>query len=175
MSLNVTSTGFALEDIPVLYTGDGRNISPPLQWTTGPRGTRSYALIMDDPDGPRGTWVHWVAWNLRDTRLAQDIARQPHVETAGGRLCQGRNSFGRFGYAGPCPPTGTHRYFFKVYALDRELDLGPDTTRQNLLDAMEGHVLDQGELMVTYSHARAMAARYMDRGADVRVARPVRH
>ncbi len=175
MSLDVTSRGFALEDIPVEYTRDGRDISPPLDWTRGPRGTRSYALIMDDPDGPRGTWVHWVAWNLHDIRIEADIARQPHVDTAGGRLCQGRNSFGRLGYAGPCPPVGTHRYFFKVYALDRELQLGPDTTKQNLLDAMEGHVLDHGELMVTYSHARAVAARHMDPNADVRVAPPVRH
>jgi len=174
MSLNVTSRAFALEDIPIEYTGDGRNISPPLQWSRGPTGTRSYALIMDDPDGPRGRWVHWVMWNLHDSVLAADIARQPHLDTAGGRLCQGRNSFGRFGYVGPCPPAGTHRYFFKIYALDQELDLGPDTNRQNLLDAMEGHVLDQGELMVTYSHARALAARFMNRGADVHVAPPAR-
>ena len=173
MSLDVTSRAFALEDIPVEYTGDGRNISPPLDWSRGPNGTRSYAVIMDDPDGPRGIWVHWVVWNVHDIRLEADIAKQPNVDAAGGRLCQGRNSFGRFGYAGPCPPTGTHRYFFKIYALDRELDLGPDTTKQALLDAMEGHVLDCGELMVTYSHARALAARQMNFGAGARVVPPV--
>ena len=159
MSLHVRSGAFALEGIPVEYTGDGRNISPPLEWTPGPEGTKSYALIMDDPDGPGGTWVHWVLWNSRDLCLPAHVACQPQVDTAFGRVSQGRNSFGRIGYAGPCPPTGTHRYFFKVYALDTELDLGPDATKRDLLAAMAGHVLDHGEMMVTYSRARAAAAR----------------
>ncbi len=159
MTLVVKSWAFALEDLPVEFTVDGKNVSPPLQWTPGPDGTKSYALIMDDPDGPRGIWVHWVAWNIREHKLCANILKQAFVETPGGRICQGRNSFNRLGYSGPCPPTGTHRYFFKVFALDAELDLSPDTNKQQLLRAMNGHVLDHGELMVTYSHARALAER----------------
>ena len=159
MSLDVRSGAFALEDIPVEYTGDGRNISPPLQWTPGPKGTRSYALIMDDPDSPRGTWVHWVLWNIRDPGLPAQVACQPQVDTAFGRVSQGRNSYGRIGYSGPCQPVGTHRYFFKLYALDVELDLGPDATKADLLAAMDTHVLDHGEMMVIHSRARARAAR----------------
>ena len=159
MSFDVSSSAFSLEDIPVEFTGDGRNISPPLHWTPGPDGTKTYALIMDDPDGPSGTWVHWVAWNIRDVKLFKNVARQPQVDTDEGPVCQGVNSFGRVGYDGPCPPVGTHRYFFKVYALDTELTLGPDATKRDLLQAMEGHVLTHSELMVTYSRARGLAGR----------------
>lgn len=155
MSLDVTSWAFGLEDIPVEYTCDGKDVSPPLEWSEGPEGTQSYALILDDPDSPSGAWVHWVAWNIRDTKLPRNIYKQPVVETAYGTMCQGRNSWQRLGYGGPAPPSGTHRYFFKIFALDTELDLGPETTKKELLEAMEGHVLDQGELMVTYSRARA--------------------
>ena len=155
MSLDVSSPAFALEDIPVQYTGDGKDISPPLVWSPGPQSTRCYAVIVDDPDGPRETWVHWLAWNIRDTMLPENVGRQTEVETALGHMRQGSNSFNRVGYTGPCPPTGTHRYFFKVYALDKSLDLPAEATKTDLLKAMEGHILDQGELMVTYSHARA--------------------
>ncbi len=158
MSLAVTSWAFGLEEIPIEYTGDGKDMSPPLEWTPGPEGTKTYVLIMDDPDAPRGTWVHWVAWNIRDTKLPQNLYQQPFVESAFGPMCQGRNSWNRIGYNGPCPPSGTHRYFFKLYALDVELDLPADATKKDLLRAMEGHVLDLGELMVTYSHARAVEA-----------------
>jgi Raf kinase inhibitor-like YbhB/YbcL family protein len=158
VSLDVTSWAFHLEDISIEYTGSGRDISPPLEWSEGPEGTQSYAVVVDDPDGPRGMWVHWVAWNIRDTRLHQDIPRQPRVETALGEICQGTNSFERIGYNGPCPPSGTHRYFFKVFALDTTLDLGPEATKAQLIAAMEGHILDQGERMVTYSRARASKA-----------------
>ncbi len=159
MSLEVKSWAFSLEDFPVEFTGDGQNISPPLQWTPGPDGTKSYALIMDDPDGPDGTWAHWVAWNIRDVKLVKNIARKSHIDTEKGPICQGVNSFGRVGYDGPCVPVGTHRYFFKVYALDTELTLEPDTTKQDLLRAMERHVIIHGELMVTYSRARGLAGR----------------
>jgi Raf kinase inhibitor-like YbhB/YbcL family protein len=158
MSIDVTSWAFSLEDIPVEYTGNGKDISPPLEWSEGPEGTVCYALILDDPDGPRGVWVHWVVWNIPENRLHQDVARQPVVETAMGQLRQGTNSFERLGYNGPCPPSGVHRYFFKVFALDAELDLPPSATKADLLAAMEGHVLDQGELMVTYSRARAITS-----------------
>jgi Raf kinase inhibitor-like YbhB/YbcL family protein len=174
MTLVVSSWAFALEDLPVEFSGDGRNVSPPLEWTAGPEGTRCYALIFDDPDGPRGIWVHWVAWNIRDRKLHENVLKQSFVETPEGRVCQGRNSFNRVGYTGPCPPSGTHRYFFKVYALDTELDLGPDTTKATLLDAMEGHILDVGELMVTYSQARAAAERRTLGGLGRPTSRPVR-
>ncbi len=170
MSLDVKSWAFSLEDIPIEFTSDGQNTSPPLEWTPGPSGTKTYALIMDDPDGPRGTWIHWVAWNIHDLNLLKGIARNPHVDTAKGRICQGVNSFGRVGYDGPCPPVGTHRYFFKVYALDTELSLHPDATKRDLLQAMDGHVLVHGELMVTYSRARAMAARRTRPGAPTHIA-----
>ncbi len=171
MSLDVRSRAFALEDIPVEYTSDGRNISPPLEWTPGPDGTRSYALIMDDPDNPGGTWVHWVLWNIRGTHLQGYVACQPQVDTALGPINQGQNSFGRIGYSGPCPPAGIHRYFFKLYALDTELELGPDTTKRDLLAAMEKHILDHGEIMVTHSRARAIAARLVSTDRP-RVTRP---
>ncbi len=158
MSLDVSSAAFALEDIPVQYTGDGKDISPPLQWSPGPETTKCYALIVDDPDGPRGTWIHWLAWNIRDTKLPENVRKQAVVETAMGLMRQGSNSFNRLGYSGPCPPSGTHRYFFKVFALDEELDLPAEASKKDLLKAMEGHVVDQGELMVTYSHARALMA-----------------
>ncbi len=158
MTLVVTSWAFNLEDLPVEHTGDGRNLSPPLEWTAGPDGTESYALIMDDPDGPRGHWVQWVIWNIRDKRIRENIPKQAIVNTEAGPMSQGRNSYNRLGYAGPCPPSGTHRYFFKVFALDTVLDLGPDTTKKDLLAAMEGHILDEGELMVTHAHGRALRA-----------------
>jgi len=157
MSLDVTSWAFALEDIPIDFTGNGKDISPPLEWSPGPDGTVCYAVIMDDPDGPRGSWVHWVVWNIREARLHQEIPREALVETAMGPMLQGRNSFERLGYNGPCPPSGTHRYFFKVYALDAELDLpAGSTTKADLLAAMEGHILDEGELMVTYCRSRSL-------------------
>ncbi len=156
MSLDVSSAAFALEDIPVQYTGDGKDISPPLQWSPGPETTKCYALIVDDPDGPRETWVHWLAWNIGDTKLPENVRKQAVVETAMGPMRQGSNSFNRLGYSGPCPPSGVHRYFFKVFALDKELDLPAEASKKDLLEAMEGHVIDQGELMVTYSHARAL-------------------
>jgi Raf kinase inhibitor-like YbhB/YbcL family protein len=158
MALVVTSPAFTLEDLPVEYTGNGSDVSPPLEWTAGPPGTRSYALVMDDPDGPRGAWIQWIIWNIRGTRLDRDVPRQAHVNAGEGQMRQGRNSYNRLGYAGPCPPGGTHRYFFKVYALDTELDLGPDTTRRELLAAMEGHILDYGEMMASHSQARAREA-----------------
>ena len=156
MSLNVESQAFALEELPIEFSADGSNGSPPLNWSTGPEGTRSYALIMEDLDGPRGVWVHWLAWNIRDTELQENLPKQPHVDTGSGRIHQGVNSFCRVGYVGPCPPIGTHRYFFRVYALDTDqLDLESEASGQKLLKAIEPHILDSGELMVTYSHARA--------------------
>jgi Raf kinase inhibitor-like YbhB/YbcL family protein len=155
MSLVVTSSAFAdQKPIPPRHTCDGQDFSPPLEWTEGPMGTESYALIMDDPDAPAGTWVHWVAWNIKSTKLPEDEANQGLSETPIGQIRHGTNSWDRIGYGGPCPPSGTHRYFFKVYALDRELDLGPDTTKPALVAAMEGHILAHGELMGTYARPK---------------------
>ncbi|MHC4217402.1 MAG: YbhB/YbcL family Raf kinase inhibitor-like protein [Planctomycetota bacterium] len=152
MSLVVTSSAFAHETpIPSRYTCDDQDISPPLAWTAGPVGTESYALIMDDPDAPGGTWVHWIAWNINGLELPEDEANEGMAESPLGQVRHGTNSWDRIGYGGPCPPTGTHRYYFKVYALDRQLDLASDATKQALVAAMESHILAHGELMGTYA------------------------
>ncbi|MCH8164750.1 MAG: YbhB/YbcL family Raf kinase inhibitor-like protein [Planctomycetes bacterium] len=149
MTIDVTSSAFEHEgSIPSKYTCDGEDVSPPLTWSTGPQRTSSYALIMDDPDAPGQTWVHWVAWNIPGTSLPEAV--KPDATD----IAQGMNSWPRTGYGGPCPPSGTHRYFFKVYALDTRLDLPAKTTKQALLDAMDGHILAQGELMGTYARSR---------------------
>ena len=154
MSLHRKSSAFQHgQPIPATYTCDGRNVSPPLEWDAGPIGTASYALIMDDPDAPGGTWVHWVAWNIIATRLADEASDQV-TSAPVGTLRHGTNSWDRIGYGGPCPPSGTHRYFFKVYGLDLELALEPDTTKAALLVAIEGHTLARGELMGTYTRAK---------------------
>lgn len=148
-ALDVSSSAFKHESaIPSRYTCDGQDMSPPLQWSKGPPGTQSYAIIMDDPDAPNGTFVHWVMWNIIGHQLQENIPLQASL-TGGG--AQGTNSFKDIGYGGPCPPSGTHRYFFHLYALDRTLDLEPGATKQGLLDAMNGHILAQGELIGTYS------------------------
>jgi Raf kinase inhibitor-like YbhB/YbcL family protein len=149
--MDITSPRFEHEaEIPLEYTCDGADVSPPLQWAAGPQGTKSYALIMDDPDAPNRTWVHWVIWNIPEPKLTDVIPLEPTLENG---IAQGTNSWGKIGYGGPCPPppTGRHRYFFKIYALDTTLDFPPSTTKEQLLDAMEGHILAQGELMGTYA------------------------
>ncbi len=150
MEIKITSSAF--EDgglIPAKYTCDGTNISPPLQWDAVPEGTRSIALICDDPDAPMGTWVHWVLFNLPSD--AKDLAENiPTEETLPNGAKQGVNDFGRVGYGGPCPPGGTHRYFFKIYALDSEVGLEAGADKRQLLNAMEGHILGQGQLVGKY-------------------------
>lgn len=151
MDLKVTSQSFSEGGkIPVKYTCDGKDISPPLSWSGGPDNTRSYAIISDDPDAPVGTWVHWVIYNIPAdvTSLPEDVPKAEKLENG---AVQGRNDFKKYGYGGPCPPGGTHRYFFKVYALDTMIDEGPGLTKKQLLKAMEGHILAQGELMGKYS------------------------
>jgi Raf kinase inhibitor-like YbhB/YbcL family protein len=150
MAINLTSPDFDEGgSIASRYTCDGLGISPPLSWDSVPSGTRSWALIVDDPDAPGGIFVHWVIYNLRpDTRrLPEDV---PNRQTLSSGAQQGVNGAGGVGYTGPCPPSGTHRYFFKVYALDTRLDLGGGATAVRLSDAMEGHVLAEGQLMGTY-------------------------
>ena len=150
MEINITSSAF--EDgglIPAKYTCDGADVSPPLQWDAVPQGTRSIALICDDPDAPMGTWVHWVLFNLPSDakELAENI---PSEETLPNGARQGVSDFGRIGYGGPCPPSGTHRYFFKIYALDTEIGLEAGADKRQLLKTMEGHILEQGRLIGKY-------------------------
>ncbi|MDQ3223223.1 MAG: YbhB/YbcL family Raf kinase inhibitor-like protein [Gemmatimonadota bacterium] len=149
----LTSAAFAYGDkIPVRFTCEGDDVSPPLQWTGAPVETRSVALIMDDPDAPRGTWVHWLLYNLpgEAVELAQAVPTLP--ETPSGAR-HGRNTAGDMAYAGPCPSPGKpHRYFLRVYALDIMLSLPPGATRGELERAMEQHILAQGTLMGTYQH-----------------------
>lgn len=135
--------------IPAKYTCEGPDVSPPLSWSDVPTGTKTLALIMDDPDAPMGTWVHWVAWNIPATArsLDEDI---PKGDTLANGMKQGTTDFRRIGYGGPCPPSGTHRYFFKLYALDTTLNLPNSTTKKDLERAMQGHILKQAELMGTY-------------------------
>ena len=151
--MELTSSAFKEKDaIPSLYTCDGKNISPPLNWSGVLAGTKSFALIADDPDAPRGTWVHWVLWNLPATanELKEALPAIPHLPSG---ALQGKNDSGESGYSGPCPPSGTHRYFFKLYAIDAMLSLKSDATKSQLEAAMKGHVLAQAMLMGVYSRA----------------------
>ena len=149
MTMTVRSPAFEDgETIPAKYTADGADVSPPLEIRGVPEGTRSLALIVDDPDAPMGTWVHWVAWNL-----PPDTAEIPEDGLPPGAV-EGSNSWRRRGYGGPAPPSGTHRYFFKVYALDTTLDLPPSADKAALLRAMEGHVLAEAVTMGRYSRRR---------------------
>ncbi|UCF61319.1 MAG: YbhB/YbcL family Raf kinase inhibitor-like protein [Anaerolineaceae bacterium] len=151
MVFKLTSTVFDEGDpIPKEFTCDGEDISPPLQWTDPPEGTVSFALIADDPDAPVGTWVHWVIYNLPTDARSLPIAFPLDADSPDGSK-NGENSWGRLGYGGPCPPGGTHRYFFKLYALDQILDLEAGATKEQLLEAMESYILGETELMGTYT------------------------
>jgi Raf kinase inhibitor-like YbhB/YbcL family protein len=141
--------------IPKLYTCDGKDVSPPLTWSGIPENARSLALICEDPDAPGGTWTHWVIFDIPASvgGLGEAVPAQERVTvtTGGETALQGKNDFKKTGYGGPCPPSGSHRYFFRIYALDTELGLGPSTTRQDLLRSIKGHILAEGELMGRYS------------------------
>ncbi len=156
MAFTLTSTAFSDgAAIPAKYTCDGIDVSPPLAWSGPPPGTRSFALIADDPDAPVGTWVHWVLYNLPAavSELPENIAKVESLDLDGAR--QGRNDFRRPGYGGPCPPPGpAHRYFFKLYALDAPLQLKPGGQKKDLEAAMEGHVLGSAQLMGTYGRSK---------------------
>jgi Raf kinase inhibitor-like YbhB/YbcL family protein len=131
--------------IPVRHTCDGDDASPPLSWRDVPPGTATFALIVDDPDAPAGTWVHWVLFDVPASESEIGEGGRPR----GGR--EGRNSWGRTGYGGPCPPSGTHRYFFKLYAVDRALGLEPGVTAAELARELEGRVLAEAVLMGRYA------------------------
>ncbi|UCE65355.1 MAG: YbhB/YbcL family Raf kinase inhibitor-like protein [Candidatus Zixiibacteriota bacterium] len=136
--------------IPAKYSCEGEDISPDLVWSKPPEGTVELALICDDPDAPMGTWIHWIIYGIpADTGGFEESF--PPVEQTETGILQGENSWGRIGYGGPCPPRGKpHRYFFKLYALDKELGLKPGADKKKLEKAMKGHIIGYGELVGTY-------------------------
>lgn len=151
MTLSLSSTAFKDGDkIPVRYTCEGQDISPPLAWGEPPEKTQAFALIVDDPDAPGGIFVHWVLFNVpADTRrLGEAATTQEQLQNG---ALQGKTDFGRIGYGGPCPPRGpAHRYRFILYALDKPVNLKSGASQKQLLDAMKGHILVQSQLTGTY-------------------------
>jgi len=151
MAFTLESTAFGHEGaIPQKHTCDGADVSPALNWSPPPAGTQSFALIMDDPDAPSGTWVHWIIYNIpaQTRELAENVARQPEMKDG---TRQGRNDFQKAGYGGPCPPRGgPHRYYFRLYALDIKLSLQPGARKADVEKAIKGHILAQAEFMGRY-------------------------
>ena len=147
--MKITTTAFQQGgNIPSKFTCDGADANPPLRFEGAPAEAKSLALIADDPDAPGGLFTHWLVWNIdpKTTSVEENSAPSNGV--------QGKNDFGKSGYGGPCPPSGTHRYFFKIFALDRQLDLAADSKRAQLDAQMRGHIIAQGELIGRYSRAR---------------------
>jgi hypothetical protein len=143
--LKITSPAFVTNGyIPARYTCDGTDINPPLEISHVPAEAKSLALIVDDPDAPIGMWVHWLIWNI------DPATREIAEDTVPRNAAQGRNDWKRNSYGGPCPPSGVHRYFFKLYALDTRLNLGAVTTKTDLEKAMQGHILASAELIGLY-------------------------
>lgn len=151
MAFAITSASFPNSgEIPKKFTCDGADVSPELSWTEPPRATQSFVLIADDPDAPSGTWTHWVLFDLPSATSSLPESVSKVDELPGGER-QGRNDFHKIGYNGPCPPPGKpHRYFYRFYALDRKLDLKPGSSRQEVEQAMAGHILGQAEWMGKY-------------------------
>lgn len=146
--MKLTSPAFTHNGvIPSEYTCDGNDLSPPLVISDVPANAKSLALIMDDPDAPVGTWDHWVVFDISPSTTQIPKGTEPQGTA-------GRNSWGRKGYGGPCPPSGTHRYFFKLYALDTKLNLSEGATKKDLEKAMQGHIIAQAQLMGTYKRSR---------------------
>lgn len=144
--------------IPSRFTCEGQDTSPELSWSDAPAQTKTFALVMHDPDAPRaGGFTHWVIYNIPATvqRLAEQAPRLGRVPDVG---LQGKNDGGRIGYIGPCPPSGTHRYIARLYALDAELPLAPGATLKELIPAMKGHILAEAELIGTYAKKSVRAA-----------------
>jgi Raf kinase inhibitor-like YbhB/YbcL family protein len=157
VSLKITSPAFEPDgSIPSKYTCEDRDVSPPLAWSGAPPGTKTFALIVDDPDAPdpakpQRVYVHWVIYNLPATTTAlPENASKKGLPTG---ALQGKNDWGKAEYGGPCPPIGRHRYFFKLYALDKELTGLSSPAKADLERAIKGHVLDSGELIGTYQQA----------------------
>jgi len=150
LTLKLTSAAFDEGGmIPPRYTCDGENVSPPLAWAGVPDAAKSLALVADDPDAPGGTWTHCVIYEIAPTEkgLAENVPARDSLE---GGARQGTNDFKKTGYGGPCQPSGTHRYFFKLYALDADLNLKPGATKDQLLKATEGHIVAEGQLVGRY-------------------------
>lgn len=151
MYLTISSPSFPSgRDIPKKFTCDGVDVSPQLAWTDPPVGTKSFAVLVDDPDAPVGNWNHWALWNLPATArgLAEGIGKEAGLSDGSQ---QGKNDFRRTGYNGPCPPPGKpHRYYFKLFALDTKLDLKSGATKREVEAAMKGHILEQAEWMGRY-------------------------
>jgi len=148
--MEITSSSFKHEDmLPATYAYENQNISPSLSWSGAPEETKSFALICDDPDAPVGTWVHWVIFDIPASvnGLPENVVREEEVSGLGKN---GKNSYGNYGYDGPCPPDGTHRYYFKLYALDTMLNLKAGLTKEDLLAAIKGHVLAEAQVMGKY-------------------------
>jgi hypothetical protein len=146
--MKITSSAFQQGgNIPSKFSCDGPNTSPPLQISDVPLEAKSLVLIVDDPDAPSGLFTHWAVWNISPQTTTIGEGSTP-------KAVQGTNDFGKSGYGGPCPPSGTHRYYFKVFALDRELDLPVGAKRSQLDAAMKGHVIAQGELMGRYARKK---------------------
>ena len=144
VNMKLTSPAFEHNGaIPSEYTCDGSDTSPELNIADIPKNTKSLVLINDDPDAPVGTWDHWIVFNMPTSTTKINKGQEPSGTG-------GKNSWGRTGYGGPCPPSGTHRYFFKLYALDTELDLGEGADKKSIEAAMEGHIIEKTELLGTY-------------------------
>lgn len=144
--MTITSSAFRHNSkIPSKYTCDDENINPPLEFSDMPKGTKSLVLVVDDPDAPSKTWVHWVVYNIdpRVTKIKENSVPSQALE--------GKTDFGKPGYGGPCPPSGTHRYFFKLYALDTILDAPNGLTKQQVLEKVRDHVIEEAELVGLYS------------------------
>ena len=151
VEIKVTSTAFKDGGMmPGKYSLNGGNVSPPIAWNNVPEGTKSFALICDDPDAPAGVWVHWVVYDI-PASVKSLSEHQPKTAALPNGAKQGTNDFPKLGYDGPAPPSGTHRYFFKVYALDTEMNLQPGATKPQLLEAMEGHILAKGQIVGKFS------------------------
>ncbi len=155
MAMTLKSPAFADgQRIPEKYTGEGQDLSPPLEWSDPPEGTKTLALLCDDPDAPRGTWDHWLLWNVPAAlrKLPEGVPDRERLPDLGGGV-QGANSWPKIGYGGPMPPPGhgTHHYHFILYALDAAMDLKPGANKAALQKAMKGHILAEARLVGTYS------------------------
>lgn len=153
MSISLTSSAFQdSKPIPTKYTCDENNISPPLRWSDPPEGTKSFVIVCNDPDAASGTWIHWLLYNIPgDTRsLPEAVSTAPNLADGSSN---GKNSWNNSGYEGPCPPSSTHLYSFKIYALDIVLNIDAGANKEILYTIMDGHVLARGELTGTYSRS----------------------
>ncbi len=154
MSVPTVKVSSVFEDggfIPAKYTCDGEDVNPPLRMSNLSENAKSLAIVVEDPDAPGGVFTHWIAWNIPPVgEIPEGIPKEAKLSEPL-KIVQGKNDFGRIGYNGPCPPGGVHHYYFKVYVLDTELKLKPGATKEELLKAMKGHVIQYGELVGLYS------------------------